>query len=259
MLVFQSASSTRWSKSSFRSLSEKVKKKSKLFASYWFSHSPTFHVASAYHQLESKRSLFHFSLVRASSPLPDIISCTLPFKVTRCTFLGSLKNHKVLKMPVDIQKVLVCDAVDQSCVDLLKLQGIAVDYKLKLPKNELIAEAKVRNDKVKVELCITTTCEIFWFRIFVLSQTEVWSISSCYCIDVSSRRDTIIFTNSLLPPLPCHYQNYDAIIVRSDTKITADVLESGSTGRLKVVGRAGVGIDNIDTEAATKHKIIVLK
>lgn len=70
-------------------------------------------------------------------------------------------------MPVDIQKVLVCDAVDQSCVDLLKLQGISVDYKLKLPKSELIAEAKVRNDKVKVELGITTVCEIFWFRIFV--------------------------------------------------------------------------------------------
>lgn len=97
----------------------------------------------------------------------------------------------------------------------------------------------------------------FLVSYFCFSQTEVYRVAIAY--RRQKRRDTIIFTNSLLPPLPCHYQNYDAIIVRSDTKITADVLESGSTGRLKVVGRAGVGIDNIDTEAATKHKIIVLK
>lgn len=51
-------------------------------------------------------------------------------------------------MPIDIKTVLVCDAVDQSCVELLKNNGISVDYKLKLPKNELIEEAKVsRNFK----------------------------------------------------------------------------------------------------------------
>lgn len=53
-------------------------------------------------------------------------------------------------------------------------------------------------------------------------------------------------------------QNYDALIVRSDTKITADILESGAKN-LKAVGRAGVGVDNIDVDAATKHNIIVLK
>lgn len=47
------------------------------------------------------------------------------------------------KMPIDIQKVLVCDAVDPSCVELLKSNGISVDYKLKLPKNVLVDEAKV--------------------------------------------------------------------------------------------------------------------
>lgn len=97
-------------------------------------------------------------------------------------------------MPLEIKNVLVCDAVDQSCVDLLKANGIEVDYKLKLSKDVLINEAK----------------------------------------------------------------NYDAIIVRSDTKITSDVLSSGSQGRLKVVGRAGVGIDNIDVEAASKNDVVVL-
>jgi D-3-phosphoglycerate dehydrogenase / 2-oxoglutarate reductase len=46
-------------------------------------------------------------------------------------------------MPIDIQSVLVCDAVDPSCVDLLKSHGINVDYKLKLSKDVLIEEAKV--------------------------------------------------------------------------------------------------------------------
>lgn len=48
-------------------------------------------------------------------------------------------------MPIDIKKVLVCDAVDASCVDLLKFEGIEVDYKLKLPKETLIEEAKVNS------------------------------------------------------------------------------------------------------------------
>lgn len=47
--------------------------------------------------------------------------------------------------------------------------------------------------------------------------------------------------------------------MRSDTKITADVIASGAEGRLRVVGRAGVGVDNIDIDAATKYNVIVLK
>ncbi len=48
---------------------------------------------------------------------------------------------------------------------------------------------------------------------------------------------------------------YDAIVVRSATKLTADVLEQA--GRLKVIGRAGVGVDNVDVDAATRRGIIV--
>lgn len=47
-------------------------------------------------------------------------------------------------MPMEISSVLVCDAVDASCVELLKSNGINVDYKLKLSKETLIEEAKVR-------------------------------------------------------------------------------------------------------------------
>jgi D-3-phosphoglycerate dehydrogenase len=51
-------------------------------------------------------------------------------------------------------------------------------------------------------------------------------------------------------------RNYDALIVRSQTKVGADVIEAASN--LKVIGRAGVGVDNVDVEAATKKGIIVL-
>ena len=48
---------------------------------------------------------------------------------------------------------------------------------------------------------------------------------------------------------------YDAIVVRSATKLTADVIERGA--KLKVIGRAGVGVDNVDVEAATLRGIVV--
>lgn len=49
----------------------------------------------------------------------------------------------------------------------------------------------------------------------------------------------------------------DALIVRSGTKVTREVFES-SRGRLKVVGRAGVGIDNVDLQAATEFGCLVV-
>ncbi|MGE5557540.1 MAG: phosphoglycerate dehydrogenase [Bacillota bacterium] len=49
---------------------------------------------------------------------------------------------------------------------------------------------------------------------------------------------------------------YDGLIVRSQTKVTADVINAAV--RLKVIGRAGVGVDNVDVPAATKRGIIVM-
>ncbi len=49
---------------------------------------------------------------------------------------------------------------------------------------------------------------------------------------------------------------YDALVVRSQTKVTKDVLDAGKN--LKIVGRAGVGVDNIDVEHATTKKILVI-
>jgi D-3-phosphoglycerate dehydrogenase len=48
---------------------------------------------------------------------------------------------------------------------------------------------------------------------------------------------------------------YDAIVVRSATKLTAALIDRAA--RLKVIGRAGVGVDNVDVEAATRRGIVV--
>ncbi len=49
---------------------------------------------------------------------------------------------------------------------------------------------------------------------------------------------------------------YDGLVVRSSTQVTADLLQAGE--RLRIVGRAGTGVDNIDVDAATKLGILVV-
>ena len=49
---------------------------------------------------------------------------------------------------------------------------------------------------------------------------------------------------------------YDALVVRSATKVTAAIIERGEN--LKVVGRAGIGLDNVDVDAATRHGVLVV-
>src|SRR5688572_14829729 len=49
---------------------------------------------------------------------------------------------------------------------------------------------------------------------------------------------------------------YQALVVRSETRVNAEVLNAGRS--LLVVGRAGVGVDNIDVEAATQRGIVAV-
>ena len=51
-------------------------------------------------------------------------------------------------------------------------------------------------------------------------------------------------------------RDYEGLIVRSETKVTADLIEAAKT--LRVIGRAGVGVDNIDVPAATARGIVVM-
>jgi D-3-phosphoglycerate dehydrogenase len=61
-----------------------------------------------------------------------------------------------------------------------------------------------------------------------------------------------ISADDLLKVIP----EYDALIVRGRTRVTASIMDAAP--RLKVIGRAGVGVDNIDLEAAKKHNITVV-
>lgn len=65
-----------------------------------------------------------------------------------------------------------------------------------------------------------------------------------------------VLTNLSHEELVKKIKDYDALVVRSGTKVTADIIDAAD--KLRVIGRAGVGVDNIDVAAATKKGIIVL-
>lgn len=60
-----------------------------------------------------------------------------------------------------------------------------------------------------------------------------------------------------LPELKEIIQNYDVLVVRSATKVRAEVIDAAAGGKLKLVIRAGVGVDNIDVEYAMENGIEV--
>jgi D-3-phosphoglycerate dehydrogenase len=72
------------------------------------------------------------------------------------------------------------------------------------------------------------------------------------------RRHAKVDVKTELPPkeLASIIGDYEALVVRSQTKVTAEVIKAGK--KLQVIGRAGVGVDNINVEEATKRGIIVV-
>ena len=69
-------------------------------------------------------------------------------------------------------------------------------------------------------------------------------------LDVDEKKD--LTPEQLIEIIP----DYDALLVRSETKVTSALLEAAK--RLKVVARAGVGVDNVHVPAATKLGIVVV-
>lgn len=125
---------------------------------------------------------------------------------------------------LDLKRVLISDSVDSCCKTILEANGIAVDLKTKLTKEELLAEIPVRESR---STCIDKICVVN--RYFLGFH---WA--------------------NFFP-----FQNYDGLIVRSATKVTAEVIKAGKN--LKIIGRAGTGVDNIDIPAASLQGIIVMK
>jgi Phosphoglycerate dehydrogenase and related dehydrogenases len=83
-----------------------------------------------------------------------------------------------------------------------------------------------------------------------ISQSGIDELSRDNALDVSVQ--TNLSVSQLLEIVP----EFSAIVVRSQTNVTAGLLKAGT--RLRVVGRAGVGVDNVDVEAATRRGVVVL-
>src|SRR4051812_25600370 len=77
-------------------------------------------------------------------------------------------------------------------------------------------------------------------------------------VEIMSKAGLTVDVNTSLPPaqLAEIIGGYHGLAVRSATKVTADILARASS--LKIVGRAGVGVDNIDVKAATERKVLVI-
>jgi D-3-phosphoglycerate dehydrogenase len=76
-------------------------------------------------------------------------------------------------------------------------------------------------------------------------------------IDIFTENTKVDFKDNLKPEeIITIIGGYDALIVRSQTKVGADIIEAGK--KLQVIARAGVGVDNVDIEAATRLGIVVV-
>src|SRR5262245_27914643 len=77
-------------------------------------------------------------------------------------------------------------------------------------------------------------------------------------VEIMSQAGLKVDVSTGLPPaqLAEIIGQYHGLAVRSATKVTADILSRASA--LKIVGRAGVGVDNIDVKAATEKKVQVI-
>ncbi|MEC7749776.1 MAG: phosphoglycerate dehydrogenase, partial [Chloroflexota bacterium] len=73
---------------------------------------------------------------------------------------------------------------------------------------------------------------------------------------LKSRAEVDVKTGMKPPELLAIISEYDGLVVRSETKVTKEVIETAKL--LKVVGRAGIGVDNIDLDAATSAGIAVV-
>lgn len=77
-------------------------------------------------------------------------------------------------------------------------------------------------------------------------------------LKILKERNLSVDVKTKLPPedLKKLIVDYDALVIRSGTKVTADIINASKD--LKVIGRAGVGVDNVDVQAATKKGIVVM-
>ena len=75
-------------------------------------------------------------------------------------------------------------------------------------------------------------------------------------LELMKKKHEVVFSELEPEALLNEIGKYDALVVRSRTKATKDVIEKGKN--LKVIGRAGVGVDNIDVKRQQKKEFLLL-
>ncbi|KAK8780954.1 hypothetical protein V5799_017704 [Amblyomma americanum] len=133
------------------------------------------------------------------------------------------------------------DSVDASCVKILENHGVQVTLKTDHTKPELL-------EAIKRQVWIRGYSVFLLGKVYAAPRhvvDERYSEAACQFSAVGA-------VNILRRPA----FGYDGLIVRSATKVTSDVIKAGQS--LKVIGRAGTGVDNIDCDAATRQGILVI-
>lgn len=79
------------------------------------------------------------------------------------------------------------------------------------------------------------------------------------CVKILENNGLNVVKNTKLSPteLAAELLNFDCLVVRSATKVTQEMIEAGGKN-LKLIARAGTGVDNIDVKAATKSGVLVM-
>lgn len=97
----------------------------------------------------------------------------------------------------------------------------------------------------------------FWRNNLRILATDGLSAEGEKIIRSTEGIDIIVNKRTEVATLLKEVKNYQGLIIRSATKVTKEVIDAAE-GNLKVIGRAGIGVDNIDVEAATRNGIVVM-
>lgn len=138
---------------------------------------------------------------------------------------------------MQIERVLVADPLDSVVIDLLTAAAVVVDVNTGLSEAQLI-------QIIPVSVSSSGQAKLIEFS----PPFPLYSFEYIY---------SPLLSDCLFLSLPFWIQEYDAVIVRSSTQITANIIRAGK--KLKVIGRAGVGVDNIDVSSATSQNVLVIK
>ncbi|VDN25004.1 unnamed protein product, partial [Cylicostephanus goldi] len=139
-----------------------------------------------------------------------------------------------------IEKVLIADDIEKECTDLLKAHGIEVTVKTKQTNDEL-KQSLAAHDAVIVRSAtkMSTSEHSLSTRVENLASPGPCFVNDCSFLEELAKEEKAAWTSF-------------------DYEITDELIKAGAAGRLRLIGRAGTGVDNIDVPTATANKVLVM-